>query len=365
MRLKSLHIQNFRALEDFKVKKLGDVNLIVGKNNSGKSSVLEAVRIYAGNASPDLLYKIADNHDEKVYIDDSDTMPFEAFFSGRKFPDDEKKSISIGEIDDANNSLIIKSISSTTPPFGQQTMFEELENSKIVRKVLQRSKGAKKFLDVLLTTSADSRRLALGMYYRQDIQEALNCKYVSTQFDLSKKMALLWSDVVSDGKEELITQTLKIIEPDCTRVNLLKNKSNSSSESFVINTNMAEKPIPLNSMGDGMLRIFQLAINAISAKDGFLLIDEFENGLHYSVQKQVWEWLFKLARTLNIQIFATTHSWDCVESFSKVATGNKEVEGVLFRVGRSVRTSDNGKVTAAEFDEEMLANVTQADVEVR
>jgi len=48
--LNSLEIKNFRILEDFKVSKLGRVNLIVGKNNSGKSSVLEALRIYAGNA---------------------------------------------------------------------------------------------------------------------------------------------------------------------------------------------------------------------------------------------------------------------------------------------------------------------------
>ncbi len=48
--LKSLCIKNFRLLEDFQVPKLGRVNLIVGKNNSGKSSVLEAIRIYAGRS---------------------------------------------------------------------------------------------------------------------------------------------------------------------------------------------------------------------------------------------------------------------------------------------------------------------------
>ncbi|MEI6730675.1 MAG: AAA family ATPase, partial [Pseudomonadota bacterium] len=58
MHLSSLHIKNFRMLEDFQVKKLGKVNLIVGKNNSGKSTVLEALRIYAGGANRYLLEAI-------------------------------------------------------------------------------------------------------------------------------------------------------------------------------------------------------------------------------------------------------------------------------------------------------------------
>jgi AAA15 family ATPase/GTPase len=63
--LTSLKIANFRALKDFHVRQLGRVNLIVGRNNSGKSTVLEAARIYAGNAHRGLLEEIAASHDEK------------------------------------------------------------------------------------------------------------------------------------------------------------------------------------------------------------------------------------------------------------------------------------------------------------
>jgi len=96
-----------------------------------------------------------------------------------------------------------------------------------------------------------------------------------------------------------------------------------------------------------------------------LLIDEFENGLHYSVQEKVWRLLFELSSKLDIQIFATTHSWDCIESFAKVAKKNKDIEGILFRVGQSVRTSDTGRVISTVFDGEQLYSITQSDVEVR
>jgi AAA15 family ATPase/GTPase len=124
-------------------------------------------------------------------------------------------------------------------------------------------------------------------------------------------------------------------------------------------------PVPLNSLGDGMLRVLQLVLKIFPAKGGFLLIDEFENGLHFSIQEKVWELLFEMAQKLDIQIFATTHSWDCIESFVNTAIARKDVEGVLFRVGRSVRKSDRGQVIATVFDEDALYNITQADVEVR
>jgi AAA15 family ATPase/GTPase len=222
--LNSLEIKNFRILEDFRVSKLGRVNLIVGKNNSGKSSVLEALRIYAGNAQRELLEQIAADHDE-IYrlreneqFDSDIQFPFEDLFIGRQFPQDETLAISIGEL----------------------------------------------------------------------------------------------------------------------------------------------------ALGDDALQIeLQLVLKIFPAKGGFLLIDEFENGLHFSIQEKVWELLFEMAQKLDIQIFATTHSWDCIESFVNTAIARKDVEGVLFRVGRSVRKSDRGQVIATVFDEDALYNITQADVEVR
>ena len=114
-----------------------------------------------------------------------------------------------------------------------------------------------------------------------------------------------------------------------------------------------------------MLRVLQLVLKVFPAKSGFLLIDEFENVLHFSVQEKVWELLFEMAQKPDIQVFATTHSWDCIESFAKTAIAHKDVEGVLFRVGRSAKKSNRGQVIATVFDEDALYNITQADVEVR
>ena len=102
--LNSLKIKRFRALEDFSVAKLGRVNLIVGKNNSGKSTVLEAVQIYASNGDFRLLTTLAEGHDEPSRLDREamphtrDDFPFASFFTGRVFQEGDE-GIEIGELE--------------------------------------------------------------------------------------------------------------------------------------------------------------------------------------------------------------------------------------------------------------------------
>jgi AAA15 family ATPase/GTPase len=117
-------------------------------------------------------------------------------------------------------------------------------------------------------------------------------------------------------------------------------------------------------MGDGMVRVLQLLLLLVPAKGGLYLVDEFENGLHYSVQEKVWEMIFELARISNIQVFATTHSWDCIEAFKNVAARSDD-PAILFRVGKSIKTSEKGKVIATVFDKAALAQITQLEAEVR
>ena len=162
--------------------------------------------------------------------------------------------------------------------------------------------------------------------------------------------------------EDLALQMLRIIEPKILDLAFLTQ--NKQRTPYVRLANVKERT-PLHSMGDGIFRLLQIILKVLKARDGFLLIDEFENGLHYSVQPEVWRLIFELAKRYNIQVFATTHSWDCIESFAKVAKEREDLEGVLFRMGRSVRKSDNGKIIATEFNEDELYNLTKDNIEVR
>jgi hypothetical protein len=96
-----------------------------------------------------------------------------------------------------------------------------------------------------------------------------------------------------------------------------------------------------------------------------VLLDEFENGLHWSVQEQAWNFVFEVSQMTNTQVFATTHSWDCVQAFQRADSAHGDVPGMLFHLGRSIRTRSRGEIVANAYDSEALRDVIQADIEVR
>ena len=102
-----------------------------------------------------------------------------------------------------------------------------------------------------------------------------------------------------------------------------------------------------------------LILALLDARNGLLLIDEFENGLHHTVQIQAWYTIFQLAQRHNIQVFATTHSWDAVEAFQAAAVATPEV-GVLLRLTR--RGPD---IIPTVFTEDDLQVITRQRIEVR
>ena len=108
-----------------------------------------------------------------------------------------------------------------------------------------------------------------------------------------------------------------------------------------------------------MNRLFGIALSLANAEGGVLLIDEFENGLHYSVQPDVWRMIFNMSERLNIQVFATTHSKDTVHAFQEAAAESPE-EGTLIHL-----TSRNGESIPTVFTEEELAIITRDNIEVR
>ena len=119
------------------------------------------------------------------------------------------------------------------------------------------------------------------------------------------------------------------------------------------------RPVPLRSFGDGLNRLFGIVLSLVNAKDGLLLVNEFENGMHHTVQLNVWRTVFSLAQKLDIQVFATSHSWDAIEAFQKAAAGAPE-QGVLVRLSRK-----GEEIIPTLFREDELAVATRDRIEVR
>ena len=374
--LDSLLIKNFRALEHLEVPQLGRVNLLVGKNNAGKSSVLEALRLYAGCAQRPLLEAIAQEHDEPYVLGEADdALPFQALFTGRQFPAVDGVKVEIGSAKDARRKLTIEHV------FSQETEGQSDSGLVVRRQIISKAqlpealyeasaalqvvKGERTLPPMLLATAGPRLRSFL-----QESGLVEPCGWVPTRFIAKDELAQDWDKVALTADEEAFKRALRIVAPELEDLAFVSDPDSRlyrsrPSRSAKVKLAGLPSPVPLSSMGDGIQRVLQLTLKLLAAKGGFLLIDEFENGLHYSVQEKLWQLIFELSEQLDVQVFATTHSWDCIESFTKVAVARTQTEGVLLRLGRSVRTSDHGKVIATVFDEAALHNITQTDVEVR
>lgn len=389
--LNNLRIKNFRMLEDLEIPKLGRVNLIIGRNNSGKSTVLEALRVYAGKANPNLLREILLGHDESFNVDRDSNIDgsernwggLKYLFFNREFPaevnnfisvtTDEKSLLKVEhvfyymdeEVRTNEGGEVIGSVRRRVlvNPSGLANLEDAAEITEAIRVTVESGRTA--WIDL----ADDMRRPNLAISWRA-MEDTLspNCSYVSTEFLASETLAKLWDQITLSPNEDIVLSALRIIEK-VERLAFVEDRNRYSPRDTgrlaIVKLEGADSRIPLNSMGDGMSRILQLILSVFPAKDGILLIDEFENGLHFSVQEEVWRIIFKLAKELNIQVFATTHSLDCIESFTKIAVEDKEAEGVLLRLGRSRLTSDNGKIIVAVYDETTLQTITASELEIR
>ena len=116
--------------------------------------------------------------------------------------------------------------------------------------------------------------------------------------------------------------------------------------------------VHLSSMGDGLNRVLTIILSLLNCKNGVLLLDEFETGLHYSVQKQLWDIIFLLAEELNVQVFVTSHSFDCLKAF---AEANVSEQGMLIRLEQ--RSAGIEPVCYTENKDIMFA--AENDIELR
>jgi predicted ATPase len=168
----------------------------------------------------------------------------------------------------------------------------------------------------------------------------------------------LWDNITQTDLEKDVLKSLQIIAPRLEGVSLVSQDARRERVPIVRLAGV-DQPPPLRSLGDGMNRLFGIALALVNAKDGMLLIDEVENGLHYSVQPDVWKLIFETARNLNVQVFATTHSWDCIEAFQKAAQESPE-DGMLIRLAER-----QGNIISDVFSEKELGIATKRQIELR
>ena len=303
--LDSLEIKGYRCFEHLTIEKLGRVNLIVGKNNIGKTALLEAVWIYLnrGHVINDILHN---RYENRLTVNSS-----------------------------GNGSLASKNLFNRNLNDAEFQIGYTNDTSPIKAE----------------WTSGD------GIIFDRTPTNKIKNFFIKTDGLDNKETTAFWDSIELTYKEEEVIKSMKFISPNLLKVRL-RNVDNNVRIPFAQVENFSE-PLTLKSFGEGLNRLFGISLALVNCKDGILLIDEVENGFHYSVLPDVWKLIFKTAKELNVQVFATTHSKDCIEAFAQAAYDSPE-DGMLIRLERQ-----GERIVAKTIEEERLIDAVNYNVEVR
>lgn len=356
LHLPDLTIKGFRGFENLEIKRLGRVNLIVGKNSVGKSSLLDAVKVYAAQRRYPVLVDILERRDEVSDDVDSDDRPmvllnWESLFHGRRIISDSY--ISIGTRD-KSSQIRIAPANIQDPLSGLDVRSTEgLPSLEVVL--------GEDLLERIPLVSMDFYRRNFRLFRNSQHQDLSGMVYQSLGPDVigNSDLARLWDGVALTDDEVLAEYGLNLIfNGKVERVSMIGDDHGSRSRyqrRAIARIADERDPVPIRSLGEGATRTFSTALALANSRDGFLLIDEVENGLHWSVQYDFWRMVIRTAHENNVQVFATTHSSDSEKWFVKALESIRSEEGLEEVDSAFIRlvSGDQG-VYAIEYSEKLV-----------
>lgn len=389
MQIKKLGIRNFKSFKDVEISGFGKVNLITGKNNSGKSTLLEALRIFTSDASQRVLDDILQQRQEisdqmaetsrgevPVQRFDGETIPYSCLFTD--IPAIRECTlgfeISAGDSNSINGG-IHRSVKVKLCLMGEEHFHDRSGRSRWEAKHfdvsseneldgLSSTEGYPVIFIIIDGTIQNSYPLMELRPWRRlyTVNRKAKSIYLSANSEHDdRSIYMLWDQIALTDYEAYVIEALQVVSPDIEQISLIAydSRAPSSRRRVIVRSSKFDEPVSLKSYGDGTGRIFNLIISLISARNGYLFIDEIENGIHYSALKSLWGTVFLLAEKLDVQVFATTHSLDCVKSF-ELASNCSDSDGALLRLVKS-----NKKIIPTIFDEKELETAYYQDIELR
>lgn len=385
--MESFFIRNFKSIPRLELQGLKRLNLFTGKNNTGKSTLLEALALYVNEGDLGIIAQLLFNRGEIIDprrlphlspLRKEDAKMLASLFTNRKIGYNFQK-----------DSILLSQM--------QANLFEDVDNTREELRI-----GFVQFIDEEIITSDETIRkrrfitneteapededsIELGLQIAVDGKSRIipvddgrlhrilsrqyrmspSTKVASFQFIQSGSAKIeenshLWDQITLTEKENFVIEALQIIEPDIQRIAFIGEMP--KHRTAVVKLKGKDQVVPLKGMGDGINRVLNIILSAVNSDNGCLLIDEFENGLHHSVQEQLWSILIRLSNALNIQIFATTHSNDCIDGFENaIGKSADNAMGRLFRLEKA--SNQNVEVVTFDMDEVKIA--TDENIEIR
>ena len=352
----SLSIKNLRGIESLQLENARRMNLIVGRNNTGKSTVLESLFLLGGATSGAAALSVAQQRDQFSLQADRLWRPL--FGSA-----DPRQPIEVeGRWDDQAMRLKIsalkaEAVSASTDPKLSPTMRVTTISDNFIIGGLELAFRIADGVPSEGTIKINRATHTISTTGRQEPDTVI----VPTAF-LSARgwpsmpdIARQFSDLVKIKQEDFVVEALKSLDPRISRLEVL---SDGGSAAVYADIGL-DSLLPLAAAGEGLVRLFVMAVSFADIRGGVLLVDEIDNGLHHSVMAQLWTFLAQHCERFNVQVFATTHSDEMIRSALECLHSESQRPG-LFRID-----AREGRHEVTSYDAEAIAAVLESNFEVR
>ena len=342
-----LHIQNYRIFRDLKVSQLGHINLFAGKNNTGKTSLLEAVFLLAGAGNARMLM-----NSNIVRVDPGTTVLGDTFWKPF-FSDLDKHS----PIEIRGRYASIGQLALEITWGGQQkkeTLTDYLSAQSVTNlsdelSLTVRYRGPDEEL-IESYIFAENKEIQVD---QPDIVVPFRAASLHSSNVSSRDDAIRLATLRKQKSDHLLLEALRVVEP---KLQSIEDNSASGTPMIWGDIGLSEL-IPLAVMGEAMNRIARIVLAITGAPDGVVLVDEVENGIHHSVLPEVWRVINKVAIQLNCQVIATTHSLECVRAAFDALQEDD------FRLHRLEANQDENRCVT--YDSETIGAALDFNLEVR
>lgn len=353
----SIKIKNFKGIQSLELPTLSQITIIGGRNNCGKSTTLEAMFMLFDRVNPHILLRQA-NWRGMGFIPNDEEFMWEPFFNTF----DMSKTISIvAKRNNFERKLSIERITNHKSHIPAKNV-----SSQNLISVDTQDKSSS--LNALHLRFFEESRLIEDSYLIQEItglnleiKQSIQGKREMVSYFGARTPSNQNEDAERLGRVEIEDKTDKIIEilqtivPEITGVKAIRI---ADASLIYVNTGKG-KMKPISYMGDGVSRLLTIALGIASCKDSFLLIDEIENGLHYSVMPKIWSGIAQAAKLFNCQIICTTHSLECVSAASK-ALQDTNHDYCYIRLEKQ-----NDNISGKFFDKDVLNYAIETEMEIR
>ena len=366
--LRNLKLEKYRSFDEYELSNLSRVNLLVGKNDCGKTSILEAIHFLVSRGDRMVLAECAGRRGEGADDAPRSEAPSLAevgsgsrqvgpsiarFFFGHRFARGATLRVSgeghgcasVGvrlpdESDDADPSAFQLLIESST--LSTTFTIPVTENGYMVNYRRHRFRG--RWFDQ--PSPPTVQFVTLDSLDGEALREA-------------------WDTALKEGRETEAIDAVRLLHEDVESIVFLTSDASRAESGRAgvllgLGGNGRRERVPLGTHGDGMHRLLALSLGLVRASGGFLLIDEIDTALHWTVMDDMWRLVVETARKSSMQVFATTHSFDCIRGLSALVESRPDLAGEV-----SIHKIEKRLDKAVNLDAEDLQVAIEQSIEVR